>query len=324
MYFQNTKESKTIRNRQSGFTLVELLIVMLIGSILTIGVVSVFVQQTRAMALNEDLVDLEQNLRIAMDMLHRDVRMAGAHLDKENMPVFKLGTIYYNSAASLMVPLSSDGGAGSPPPSDAIQMRYSPTPGLNIKIYSGSAANFSVCRPSGLSVGQRIEISYSAKNGGVVYPVNGYIEITQIANITCNGVGCPGDECDKPNFSPGPSEWNPPGGLEDYDASGTVWDKIETLTYFVEPDYVEDGNSFGPALMRTRGLEAPAVVAFGVNNLQIIYRDVDGNPTTTLADIHAVEIELSGETRNEHKIGGAEGKRSRAMKTEVVVRNLAF
>ena len=45
--------------RAKGFTIVELLVVMLIGAVLAVSVVVMFVNQTRAMALNEDLVDLE-------------------------------------------------------------------------------------------------------------------------------------------------------------------------------------------------------------------------------------------------------------------------
>ncbi len=89
---RTTITSSRPRTRVAGFTIVELLVVMVISSILAISVVAVFVNQTRIMALNEDLVDLEQNLRVAMDMLHREVRMAGAY-SEGSFPAFVIGGI---------------------------------------------------------------------------------------------------------------------------------------------------------------------------------------------------------------------------------------
>lgn len=316
---------RKLRYSQSGFTIVELLVAMLIGAILTTAIVGVFIQQTKAMALNEGLVDLQQNLRVAMDMLHRDVRQAGLYLDRQNMPSFILGDIYYKDKTNNMVMLDSEGGAGTPLPSDAIQVRYSPKPAVGIGAFSG--VNFQVCYPSGLYDDQTIEISYPANDGSYVYPINGLIKITSLnLNTTCTGSAatfCSGS-CDRGNFSPGQSEWNPPGGLIDYDLSGNLWSELETLTYFVDQNYTETSRSFGPALMQARGLEPPSVVAFGINNLQIVYRDVAGAPTTTLDNIRRVEIVLSGETRNEHSMGGVRNKKTRTMTTEVLVRNLAY
>jgi len=289
------------RARAAGFTIVELLVVLVIGSILGISVVAMFISQTRTMSLNEDLVDLEQNLRVAMDMLHRDVRMAGAY-SKDSFPPFVIGGIDSDGDGSLDE--NSDGG-GSP---DAIQIRYSETFGLEIVTLSGT--EFRVCSPSGVVVDQIIALSNIDGSSSIEIPVKG------IGSVAC--AGCT-NNCDKINY-------DPPVLSSDYDG-GALWNELKTLTYFIEPDYIQNGKSLGPALMQKTGsdlIPPPYVVAFGVNDLQIVYRDIDGTATTTLADIRRVEIELTGETRNAHNTGGGSSPRTRTMTTEVLVRNLTY
>lgn len=309
-----------LRRPSRGFTLVELLIALLIGAILTTGVVAVFIQQSRAMALNEDLVDLEQNLRIAMDMLHRDVRMAGAYIH-EIYPPFIVGGIDHNGDG--VVDMNSDGGGSSP---DAIMMQLSPDPGDIIKIYNsgggGGAANLRVCAPSGYQIGQILPLSHP----GIPAETRS-IQVTAISRLTCIGVGCPGNDCDRINFSPGLSSFNTPGGLvADYE-DGRVWSRLETLTYFISPDANGDGTADDPGMVRVVNRSAPLIVAFGITNLQVEYILEDGALTTTPADanqVRRVRLQLTGETRNSHSIGGATGKRTRTMVTEVQVRNLYY
>jgi prepilin-type N-terminal cleavage/methylation domain-containing protein len=300
-------------SNEKGLTLVELLVVMAIGAILAISVVAMFINQTRAMALNEDLVDLEQNLRVAMDMLHRDVRMSGAYV-RGAFPAFVIGGIDYDDDG--VDELNSDGGGTNP---DAIMMQYSPDSGLVIETYNGAAKNLQLCRPSGLTVGQVI-----AGSSVDSPPETRSIEVTSVGPISCPGSGCAGNNCDKINFSPGGSFYNTPGGLAGDYEEGRLWNNLQTLTYFISSDANGDGTSDDPALMRVLNRSAPAIVAFGVTDLQVVYRDIAGTATTTLADIRRVELSLTGETRNEHNVGTTPAKRSRTMTTEILVRNLTF
>lgn len=306
------RKRQTHKRVSGGFTIVELLVAIVIGSIITISVVSMFVTQTRSLALNEDLVDLEQNLRVAMDMMHRDIRMAGAY-SRAAFPAFVIGAIDYDADGAP--DFNSEGGGTNP---DAIMLQYSPDPGLSIKIYNGAAANMQVCRPSGMTAGQII-----AGSSSDTPPETRTIEVTSVGPVSCPGEGCPGNNCDKINFSPGGSFFNTPGGMgADYE-SGRLWGNIQTLTFFVSFDANGDGTSDDPALMRVLNRGMPAIVAFGVNNLQIDYLDANGTSTTTLNDIRRVKISLFGETRNEHNFAGT-GKRSHEMMTEIMIRNLNF
>jgi len=61
----------------SGFTLVELMITLVISTILMASVYTVFLAQQRSATAQQDLAIIQQDLRAAMQILTRDIRMAG-------------------------------------------------------------------------------------------------------------------------------------------------------------------------------------------------------------------------------------------------------
>jgi type IV pilus assembly protein PilW len=67
-----------IRNlrKQSGMSLVELMISLLIGSILMVGAVSIFLKSKDTYRLNETMGRIQENARLALTMLGPDMRMA--------------------------------------------------------------------------------------------------------------------------------------------------------------------------------------------------------------------------------------------------------
>jgi type IV pilus assembly protein PilW len=62
---------------ESGFTLVELLIALAITGIVLGAAVNTFLAQQRSYALQEQITAMTQGTRAAMEMVTRDVRMAG-------------------------------------------------------------------------------------------------------------------------------------------------------------------------------------------------------------------------------------------------------
>jgi type IV pilus assembly protein PilW len=65
------------KNKQSGFTLVELLIAMTIGLIILAALSSTFLMQRKTYDVQEQIVEMVQTARAAMDMMTREIRMAG-------------------------------------------------------------------------------------------------------------------------------------------------------------------------------------------------------------------------------------------------------
>jgi type IV pilus assembly protein PilW len=60
-----------------GFTLIEILIAMAIGAVVMAAIVDTFITQRKSYDLQEQISEMIQSARISVDMISRDVRMAG-------------------------------------------------------------------------------------------------------------------------------------------------------------------------------------------------------------------------------------------------------
>ena len=62
--------------RQSGLTLVELMVALAIGSFLIIGAVTIYNQSRQAFIVNESIARVQETAQFAMDTIEADLRMA--------------------------------------------------------------------------------------------------------------------------------------------------------------------------------------------------------------------------------------------------------
>jgi prepilin-type N-terminal cleavage/methylation domain-containing protein len=68
---------KTLRKREAGFTLIELMIVLAISSVVIAAVFATFISQQKSYAVQTKVSDMQQNARAALTLMERDLRMAG-------------------------------------------------------------------------------------------------------------------------------------------------------------------------------------------------------------------------------------------------------
>lgn len=71
--------NKPIHHSQSGLSIVELMVAMTIGLILMLGATGVLITNQRAFNATEGLSNIQESSRVAVDLISRDVREAGAH-----------------------------------------------------------------------------------------------------------------------------------------------------------------------------------------------------------------------------------------------------
>jgi len=67
----------TLRANFRGFSLVEILVAMVVSGLVLSGIYSTYQSQQRSYILQEDIAQVQQNLRAAMYLLTRELRMAG-------------------------------------------------------------------------------------------------------------------------------------------------------------------------------------------------------------------------------------------------------
>ena len=89
---------KSVLDRK-GITLIELMVALVISGIVIGAVYRLFIAQTRAYGLQDQVVEIQQNVRSAMEVLLRDLRMAGC--DDDN-------TIGKPSLVPMVTPVASN------------------------------------------------------------------------------------------------------------------------------------------------------------------------------------------------------------------------
>ena len=80
-----------MRQNERGFTLIEILIALFLISIVTAAIYKTFRAQQRSYMIQEEVVEMQQNLRAGMEILTREIRMAG--YDPENSGFFAVTDI---------------------------------------------------------------------------------------------------------------------------------------------------------------------------------------------------------------------------------------
>jgi len=86
---------KTLRN-QNGVTLIELLIALVISTFLIAAIYRTFIGQQKTFISQEQVVDVQQNIRIAIGNMMREIKMAGFGNITMVLPATINGTIYTN------------------------------------------------------------------------------------------------------------------------------------------------------------------------------------------------------------------------------------
>ena len=66
-----------IKSNKKGFTLVELLVAMAISGIVAGAIFTAFLSQQKSYLVQEQVAEMQQNIRAAMDIMVREIRMAG-------------------------------------------------------------------------------------------------------------------------------------------------------------------------------------------------------------------------------------------------------
>jgi type IV pilus assembly protein PilW len=96
---------KQLMANNKGVTLIELLIVLVISAIVIGGVYKVFIAQTRAYTVQDQVAEVQQDVRGAMEIMVRDIRMAGFQTNTFGNPTITNNPIVIvpNSNSSVTV-----------------------------------------------------------------------------------------------------------------------------------------------------------------------------------------------------------------------------
>jgi prepilin-type N-terminal cleavage/methylation domain-containing protein len=279
---------------QAGFSLVELMVAMVITLIITGAIYGLMASSQSSFKRDPEISDRQQNIRVAMDLIQRDIATAG-------MGMTAFMTAFTDLDVTTNAPLDGAGPMGP----DGINSDY-----LEIYGNSGECPGTDVCTIAGNNL-------YFANLPNCYLPpmLPGPVLLTPGFSGESYSIGwafnpntlgtpaCPGG---KVNFPPGqgPPAWNdPPGSYAGTPSQMSVIDIIRYEIHYrsagadllmntaddvISPVFVAGGI---PELWRSTmaGMDANmvyapppgpgwSVVATGIDDLQIQYRNQNGGP----------------------------------------------
>ena len=292
-----TVEQTCKSHRQSGLTLVEIMVALVVGAVLLTGVVQIYAATKATYRLQDSLARLQENGRFALSFLTRDVRMAGYHgctnfgvvTNTLNNPTsldydFSIGLTGYNDVGAS--PPAALSGAGVVPASgtDVIVVRRNVDEPVRVVKNNSSAQMFvevlsqvpGGCkdgsdRVSGLCSNDILMVSDCIKSR--VFQA-GNLQVTGTppdVNITHPASGTPVNAISSWGGASAPAE-------EQFSDDAEIV-RIGTYAYFIS----DSADSGLPVLNRYDGGQVFELVE-GVEDMQVRYgEDTDGDRT---ADVY--------------------------------------
>lgn len=112
---------ENLKNNEHGATLIELLVGLAIGMILLGIVIKIFIIQQESFHFQTQVSEMNQNVRSAMDMMVRDIRMTG--YDPTGAGLVGLGL---SSDTSIRIYADIDGSGGTNSADEDITYYYDP------------------------------------------------------------------------------------------------------------------------------------------------------------------------------------------------------
>ncbi len=263
----NSSHTQIRRQRQSGISLVEILVAMLIGLILMSGVVQVFTSARLSNRVHEATARMQETGRMALEVISRDARMAdfwGCASDVENV-VNHLdtgGTGFIDFGAGGIA--GTEGASGA---SDTLVFRGGANVGLGLQPPYGPQTSAGLNIPTGNGLEQEdIVFIADCQSADVFQITNSDTDTSGVIGHTTVGSVDPGNTNASDPTCPGA---NAHCLSKIYGADASIFLATQ-VTYFIGT-----GSEGEPALFRD-GEE----YLDGVEDLQILYGE-DTNGTGT-------------------------------------------
>lgn len=263
--------------KQSGMTLIEIMIALTLSLVLTGGVIQLFVASKKTFRMNEAMAAVQESGRYALDSITRDVRMAGFQGCADPGAVASESLVKNNSPTSNLLQ-SAVGGIEGAIASDMLAVQFA----------SGNAVRLA-------SNTDPVNATITALDNSDNIAVN---EVVMIADCTsahlvritsvANGTG-------DVTLTYGAAE-NDLGKLtKAYGTESTQIMRFNSVTYSVAPTGRVNGRGEAISALFRQGLNdaAPVELVEGVENLQLQYGERLADGTVRFSDADDAGLDMS-------------------------------
>ena len=277
---------KKIFRKQNGVSLIELLVALVISTVLIAAIYRTFIGQQKTYMVQEQIVDIQQNVRFAVSSMMKEIKMAG----------------FGNIAMILPGGLNING-------TNYTNIVNPDTPAANaLTILSGANTGSTLTIEGGVNQSQIVVSTLTDTQGNQLFDTNSKKYIS-IGGVESNIIS---------SIDSGTKTLTLTNPLTFKHIVGTPVFTIRALTYQV---VVENGI---PVLMRDDG-GGNQPEADSIETLQFQYLDADGNVTATPANIRIIRVSLTARTNiqdSDYKDGG--GYRRRQIASNIHLRNMGI
>ena len=327
-----------------GFSLIELMIALLIGLLVVSAAGSLFISNKRTYNATETLGRIQENGRVAFELMARDVREAGGTPCGKNIPIANVlndtsvfdyswgdGIRGYDEAQAVAAVAFGTGTAQRVSGTDAIEFKAASNSGVTVSKHNPASAVIHVNTTNhGFANGDILIIcDYSQAS---IFQMNGANNVLHVGHNTGNSV-TPGNSCKALSFPVDPNCATKPKDGKQY-ADNAVIAKFSSSVW-----YIGINDRGGRSLFRKVLNGTPEEVTEGVQDMDLDYL-VPGDSTYTTAssvlaaewkDVTAVRINVNLQaaagalTANEIRGSNADGTNaaaiSRSLSHVVTLRN---
>ena len=267
--------------KQKGFSLVELMVSITIGLILMAGVLSIFLSSRVTFSTNERTARLQENGRVALDLVTHDIRSAGYQGCARGVPVNNRLALPTSTNWNYIFPVQGYenisgtltptwvGAALSPlavADSDVIVVRAAMRDGRSTRLETSMSTltdDLKVMNTGTGTLGAGVYM-ISDCNAADIFQVTAYTPGTPSTMAHGTGVGSPGNAADDFGYL--------------YQAGARIV-QLQTIIYYVGIDPATSE----PALYQKIGANASRLLIEGVQALQISYgEDTDNDRVANL------------------------------------------
>jgi prepilin-type N-terminal cleavage/methylation domain-containing protein len=282
----------SLLRKNKGITLIELLVALSISGILVGAIYRTFIGQQKTYTVQERVVDMQQNVRAAINRMMTEIRMAG----------------FGNVSMLLPAPYGSGPGVtiGGTTYNDVVNPN-TPVAG-SVTILCGMGSTIITGFPA---LNQITVNSLTDSQGNTLFDTGdrqyvsiGGIESYRITNIAGNTLTLSGNL--------------------------TYAHPVNTLVFAIRAvSYQVDGTL---TLLRdeiprpsTQAVAQPQPIADNIENLQFVYLNANGNPPAQNADIRVIEVTLRARTDSsdpDYKSDG--GYRKRQIASRIHLKNMGL
>ncbi|HMB57206.1 MAG TPA: pilus assembly protein PilW [Arenimonas sp.] len=138
---KTNKASAARRAQMQGVGLVELMIALVLGLLVVGGAIGMFISNRQTYSATESLGRVQENARVAFELMARDIREAGGNPCASSLPVADVITpsAWQNSWNNGVTGYDNGGLAGSAAGTDAIEVKSGGSSGIGVTHNAGAS-----------------------------------------------------------------------------------------------------------------------------------------------------------------------------------------